>query len=78
MTLRIQGTSCCSALLSKNLEEVFSLTFPFYYNHLEYAILSNDALLQISLYGDKNFQDDLNKNVLLLTLRFIHRTGQFD
>ena len=28
--------------------------------------LSNDALLQILLFGDKDFPDDLNKNILLL------------
>ena len=43
-----------------------------------YANLSNDALLQILLYGDKDFPGDLNKNILLLTLRFIRRTGRFD
>ena len=55
------------------LADVSSLLQP-----LEYANLSNDALLQILLYGDKDFPDDLNKNILLLTLRFIHRTGRFD
>ena len=55
------------------LADVSSLLQP-----LGYANLSNDALLQILLYGDKDFPDDLNKNILLLTLRFIHRTGRFD
>ena len=45
---------------------------------LGFANLSNDALLQILLYGDKDFPDDLDKNILLLTLRFIPRTGRFD
>ena len=45
---------------------------------LGFANLSKDALLQILLYGDKDFPDDLNKNILLLTLRFIHRTCRFD
>ena len=45
---------------------------------LGFANLSNDALLLILLYGDKYFPYDLNKNILLLTLRLIHRTGRFD
>ena len=55
------------------LADVSFLLQPFGYTNL-----SNDALLQILLYGDKDFPDDLNKNILLLTLRFIHRTGRFD
>ena len=55
------------------LADVSSLLQP-----LGYAYLSNDALFQTLLYGDKDFPDDLNKNILLLTLRFIHRTGRFD
>ena len=38
MALRIRSTFCCSALLSKNHEEIFSLMFPFYYNHLDIPI----------------------------------------
>ena len=34
--------------------------------------------MQISLYGDKDFPDILNKDILLLTLHFIHETGRFD
>ena len=39
---------------------------------------SNEFLMQILLYGDKDFTVNLNKDILLLTLRFIHETGCFD
>ena len=38
---------------------------------------SNSALLQLLLYGDKDLSDDINKDILQLTLSFIHRTGRF-
>ena len=40
--------------------------------------LSNDFLMQILLYSDKDFPDCVNKDILLLTLLFIHETGRFD
>ena len=40
--------------------------------------LSNDALMQILLYGDQYLSYDLNRNILELTLRFIHETRRFD
>ena len=40
--------------------------------------LSNEFLMQILLYGDKNFPDSLNKDILFLTPRCIHETGRFD
>ena len=40
--------------------------------------LSNEFLMQILLYGDKDFTDDLNRDILLLTICFIHKTGRFD
>ena len=40
--------------------------------------LSNDALIQLLLYGDQYLSYDLNRNILELTLRFIHETGRFD
>ena len=40
--------------------------------------LPNNALIQILLYGDKDFSIDVNKNVLKLTLNFIHKTGRFN
>ena len=38
---------------------------------------SNIALVQLSLYGDKDLSDDINKDILQLNLNFIHRTGRF-
>ena len=38
---------------------------------------SNSALIQLLLYGDKDLSDDINKDILQLTLNFIHRTGRF-
>ena len=39
--------------------------------------LSNDALTQLLLYGNQDLSNDLNRNILELTLRFIHETGRF-
>ena len=38
---------------------------------------SNSALIQLLLYGDKDLSDDINKDIIQLTLNFIHRTGRF-
>ena len=35
---------------------------------------SNDGLTQLLLYGDQDLSYDLNKNILELTLCFIHKT----
>ena len=43
-----------------------------------YVNNSNEALMQVLLYGDKSLPDDLNKSILLLTLNFIHQTGRLD
>ena len=40
--------------------------------------LSNDALTQLLLYSDQHLSYDLNKNILQLSLRFIHETGRFN
>ena len=40
--------------------------------------LSNDALTQLLLYGNQDLSNELNRNILELTLRFIHETGRFD
>ena len=40
--------------------------------------LSNNVLVQLLLYGDKDLSSDVNKHVLELTLNFIHQTGRFD
>ena len=39
---------------------------------------SNEFLMRILLYGDKDFPASLNKDVILLTHRFIHETVRFD
>ena len=40
--------------------------------------LSNIVLIKLLLYGDKDLSDNINKNILELTLNFIHKTGRFD
>ena len=40
--------------------------------------LSNCDLIEVLLYGAKDLPDDVNKNILELTLKFIHQTGRFD
>ena len=45
---------------------------------LQITSLSNDALTQLLLYGDQDLSNDLNKNILELTLRFINEAGRFD
>ena len=39
--------------------------------------LSNDSLTQLLLYGDQDLSNELNRNILELTLRFIHETSRF-
>ena len=55
------------------LARVFALLRP-----LGYVTIPNEPLTHLLLYGDKDFPNDLNKNILELTLEFIHETGQFD
>ena len=38
---------------------------------------SNNALIQLLLYGDKDLSDDINRNILQLTKNFIYKTGRF-
>ena len=38
---------------------------------------SKSALIQLLLYGKKDLSDDINKDILQLTLNFINRTGRF-
>ena len=40
--------------------------------------LSIDSLTQLLLYGDQDLSNDMNRNILELTLRFIHETGRFE
>ena len=39
--------------------------------------LSRNVLLQLLLYGNKDFPADVNKIILQLTIDFIHKTGRF-
>ena len=48
------------------------------YEIVQVTDLSNDALTQLLLYGDQDLSYELNRNILQLTLRFIHETGRFD
>ncbi len=54
------------------LARVFDLLRPF--GHID---LSNEVLTQLLLYGDKDLPKDLNRNILELTLHYIHATGRF-
>ena len=40
--------------------------------------LSNDILVEILLYGDKDFSDDVNKTILEFTIKFMNETDRFD
>ena len=56
------------------LAEIVELLRPF----VQITDLSNDALTQLLLHGDHDLSYELNRNILQLTLRFIHETGRFD
>ena len=45
---------------------------------VQIANLSNDALTQLLLYGDKDLSYEVNSDILRLTIRFIRETGRFD
>ena len=55
------------------LAGIFALLRP-----LGYVDLAYDFLLQLLLYGNKDFPDSVNRHILELTLKFIHKTGRFD
>ena len=54
------------------LADVFDLIHPF-----GCVDLSNEVLLQLLLYGDKNLSFNLNKCILELIMNYIHMTGRF-
>ena len=56
------------------LAEVSVVLRPF----VEINSLPSDVLVQILLYGDKDVSNEINKDILQLTLVFIHNTGPFD
>ena len=55
------------------LASVFELLRPY-----GYIDLSNEVLMQLLPYDDKHLPHDLNRNLLELTLKYIHETGRFD
>ena len=52
---------------------VAELLHPF----LSFTNLSNEALVQVLLYGDNDIPDDINRTFLQLILRCIYETGRF-
>ena len=55
------------------LAGVFALLRPF-----GYIDLSNEVLTQLLLVGDKGLPNDVNGNILKLTLLYVHRTGRLN
>ena len=54
------------------LTRVFQLLRPY-----GYIDLSNEVLAQLLLYGDRYLPNDLNRNILELTLQYIHANVRF-
>ena len=62
-----------------DMYEIFSLELLHYDDHLcKSQIFQMMLLTQFLLYGDQDLSYDLNKNILKLSLRFIHETDRFD
>ena len=55
------------------LATVFKLMQPF-----GYTDLSNEVLTQLSQDGDKDLPNDLNRNILKLTIQYMHETGRLN
>ena len=45
---------------------------------LGFANISDEMLVQLLLYGDKNFPNEVNRKILELTLQYIHETGRLE
>ena len=45
---------------------------------LGFANISNEILVQLLLYGDKNFPNEVNRKILELTFQYIHETGRLE
>ena len=56
---------------------LFARVFAFL-RPLGYLNIPKEPLTHLLLSCDKDFPNDLNKNILELTLEFIHETGRFD
>ena len=57
----------------RDLAAVLALVRPFGVSHP-----SNEILTQPLMYGNKNFSDEITRNILELILHFIHETVRFD
>ena len=55
------------------LAGVFSLLRPY-----GYIDPSNKFHTELLLYGNKVLSNDVNRDILQLTLQYIHKTGRFD
>ena len=55
------------------LAGVLALVRPFGLNNP-----SNEVLTQPLMYGNRDFPDEINRNILEFTLQLIHETGRFD
>ena len=56
----------------QDLARVTDLLMPFVEKNLPSSLL-----VHLLFYGDQNLLNDLNKNIIELTLRFIRETGRF-
>ena len=63
----------CKTILPNLLAGVFALLRPF-----RYIDLSNEVLTQLLLFGDKGLPNDVNRDLLKLTLLYIHTTGRLN
>ena len=59
------------AVLLRFNNKTFLLKFLHCYDNL-----STEVLTQLLLYGDENLPNDVNRNILKLTLKFIQETGR--
>ena len=66
------------AFLDAKVSFIQDLQQTYVKDTIYYANLANDVLLQILLYGDKNFPNNLDRSILELAIRFIHSTGRFE
>ena len=65
-----------ASLLMLCFEKCFNLESCFDLSSLTNP--SNEVLTQLLMYSNKDFPDEINRNILELTLQFIHETGRFD
>ena len=78
MALKIWNTSRCSALALMDINVISLPESNAILRPLGYVDVANEFLLQLLLYGNKDFPVSVNRHILELTLNFIHKTGRFD